>query len=71
MINITHKKLGLQIKQLREEQKMPREELAFRCGVSGTYIGMIERGEKDLKTSKLFKIAESLKIPLKMLVDFK
>lgn len=70
MIGVSHEKLGCKIKQLRKEQKISREELAFRCDVSAAYIGMIERGEKDLKFSKLVNISNGLKIPLKELVDF-
>lgn len=70
MISISHKKLGSKIKQLRNEQKISREELAFRSDVSAAYIGMIERGEKDLKFSKLVNISNGLKIPLNELVDF-
>lgn len=70
MTSISHKKLGYRIKLLREEQKISREELAFRSDVSAAYIGMIERGEKDLKFSKLVNISNGLKIQLNELVDF-
>jgi transcriptional regulator with XRE-family HTH domain len=70
MIRVSHKKLGCRIKQLRKEQKISREELAFRSDVSAAYIGMIERGEKDLKFSKLVNISNGLEIPLTKLVDF-
>lgn len=70
MTSISHKKLGCRIKLLRNEQKISREELAFRSDVSAAYIGMIERGEKDLKFSKLVNISNGLKISLNELVDF-
>ena len=70
MISISHKKLGDRIKLLRSEQKISREELAFRSDVSAAYVGMIERGEKDLKFSKLVNISNGLDIPLAKLVDF-
>lgn len=70
MISASHKKLGCRIKLLRKEQKMSREELAFRSDVSAAYIGMIERGEKDLKFSKLVSISNGLEIPLAKLIEF-
>ena len=63
--------LGSRIKEVRELKKISREELAFRVGVSGSYIGMIERAENDFKISKLYKIAKALGISLKDLLDFK
>jgi len=65
-----HIKLGNKIKEIREKKHISRDELGFRADVSGSYIGMIERAEKDLKTSKLFKIALGLEVSVKELFDF-
>ncbi len=62
-------KLGNKIKKTRIKNGLSREELAFRTGVSGSYIGMIERAENDFKISKLIKIAQSLDVSIKELVD--
>lgn len=70
MVQEFHKKLGLRIKEIREEKHISRDELGFRADVSGSYIGMIERAEKDLKTSKLFKIAIALGVNVKELFEF-
>lgn len=63
-----HKKLGERIKSIRTSQNRSREDIAFEVGVSGSYIGMIERGENDFKTSKLYNISKALKIPLSELL---
>ncbi len=70
MFNDFKKQLGERIKEFRVAKNISRDELAFRAGVSGTYIGMIERAEYDFKLSKLFYIAKGLEIPLKELLDF-
>jgi transcriptional regulator with XRE-family HTH domain len=40
-------------------------DVAFACGFSGSYMGMIERAEYDFKISKLFSIAKALGIDIK------
>ena len=59
------KKLGNRIKQIRESKNLSREDVAFACGFSGSYMGMIERAENDFKISKLYKISKALKIDIK------
>lgn len=49
---------------------MSREEVAFECDFSGSYMGMIERAEYDFKISMLYNIAKALKIELKDLLNF-
>lgn len=70
MVNDFHRELGKRIKFLREEKKLSREELAFRCEISGSYVGMIERGENDFKISKLEKIAKALDISPNEIFNF-
>ncbi len=64
------KKLGNRIKEIRKSRGMSREEVAFECDFSGSYMGMIERAEYDFKISMLYNIAKALKIELKDLLNF-
>ena len=45
-----------------------QEELAARAGVHRTYIGMIERGEKNVTLKNIEKIAGALQIPMHRLL---
>jgi transcriptional regulator with XRE-family HTH domain len=63
-ITNTHKKLGIRIKELRKQLGMTQEDLAFQVGVDRSYMGFVERGEKNPTLSKLTKIAKSLKVSL-------
>lgn len=68
-ISATHLKLGQKIKQLRSELKLTQEELAFKVGVDRSYMGFVERGEKNPTLMTMMKIAVALKIPVKELFD--
>lgn len=57
--------LGKRIKEIRESKNLSREDIAFKAGFSGSYMGMIERAENDFKISKLYKIAKALEVDIK------
>lgn len=58
------KSVGLQIRILRKSKKFSQEELAFKANVHPTYIGQVERGEKNLTISSLHQITNALEINL-------
>ncbi len=64
----THQKFGQRIKKLRNERNVSQEELAFRIGVDRSYMGFIERGERNPTLDKIKKIARALKVSLPELV---
>lgn len=62
-------KFGKKIRLLRKERQLSQEELSFRAGLHRTYIGMIERGEKNITLSNIEKIAKSLNIEIRDLFE--
>jgi transcriptional regulator with XRE-family HTH domain len=54
------KKFGEQVRQLRLEEGISQEELASRANLHRTYIGMIERAEKNITLMNIGKIAKAL-----------
>ena len=52
--------IGLRIKGLRIQKGLSQERLASIAGVHRTYIGMIERAEKNTTLSNLEKIVKAL-----------
>ncbi|MGV0958080.1 helix-turn-helix domain-containing protein [Empedobacter falsenii] len=56
---------GNRVKELRKEQNMSQEDLADAAGLHRTYIGMIERAEKNITLVNIEKIAKALKIDIK------
>lgn len=51
---------GAIIRELRTEKNLSQEELAFKARVHRTYIGMIERGEKNITIENIEKLAVAL-----------
>lgn len=63
------KKFGERVRQLRKEKDISQEELAYRADLHRTYIGMIERAEKNITLLNLAKIANALEISIKDLFN--
>ena len=64
-------KFGNRIRALRNTAGISQEELAFRAGLHRTYLGSIERGERNISLKNIAKIAKALNIKLTELFDFK
>ena len=61
------KSFGQQIKKLRLERKLSQEAFAEIVGVHRTYIGMIERGEKNITLENISKLAKAFGISISCL----
>jgi transcriptional regulator with XRE-family HTH domain len=53
-------RFGTRVRESRQKLGISQEELAARCELHRTYIGGIERGERNISLQNLFKIAEAL-----------
>jgi transcriptional regulator with XRE-family HTH domain len=61
------KKLGDRIRKLRSRKGWSQEEFAAVSGVHRTYIGAVERGEKNLTISTLHTLAKTLETSIAQL----
>lgn len=59
---------GQNVQRLRKELGLSQAQLAERAGVHRTYIGMIERAEKNITLCNIEKIADALNVSIKELV---
>ena len=59
---------GKNVQQKRKECGLSQEKLAELAGVHRTYIGMIERAEKNITLLNIEKIAKALNIEIKNLL---
>jgi len=62
-------KLGKKIRELRQKKNLSQEELADLSGFHRTYIGMVERAEKNITLKNLEKLADALGIDIKELLS--
>jgi len=52
--------LGSNIRDLRKSQNMSQEELALKAEIDRSYVGGIERGERNVSFLTLVKLAKCL-----------
>ncbi|MDX2281969.1 MAG: helix-turn-helix transcriptional regulator [Saprospiraceae bacterium] len=57
-------KFGEKVRDLRKNQGLSQEELAFKADLHRTYIGMIERAEKNITLVNVGKIANALNVDM-------
>jgi transcriptional regulator with XRE-family HTH domain len=58
---------GEKVREIRKAKKISQEELSYKAELHRTYIGMIERAEKNLTLTNIEKIAKALDIEIKAL----
>lgn len=61
-------KFGEKVREERLKKGLSQEELAARASVHRTYIGMIERGEKNITLLNIKKVAKALDLPIDKLL---
>jgi transcriptional regulator with XRE-family HTH domain len=61
---------GERVRVLRQEQGLSQEELAYRAGVHRTYLGGIERGERNPALKNIAAMAEALGVSFSELFHF-
>ena len=62
-------KFGKKVREARIKQNLSQEKLATKAGVHRTYIGMIERAEKNITLENIEKVARALGLQVKELFD--
>jgi transcriptional regulator with XRE-family HTH domain len=62
--------LGKRIRKHREEMGVSQEQFGHLAKVHRTYVGMIERGEKNITIHNLRRFANALGVHVKDLLDF-
>lgn len=57
-------KFGKNVQKIRKIRHLSQEQLAELAGVHRTYIGMIERAEKNITLYNIERIAKGLNVPI-------
>ena len=62
-------RFGRNVQRIRKERNISQEKLAELAGLHRTYIGMIERAEKNITLCNIEKVAKALNVKISELVD--
>ena len=63
-------KFGERVRELRKEKELSQEQLSYKADLHRTYIGMIERAEKNITLVNIEKIANALDVSINDLMNF-
>ena len=63
-------RFGQRVREERNKQGLSQESLAEKAELHRTYIGMIERGEKNITLRNIEKLAKALGVSINELVTF-
>jgi transcriptional regulator with XRE-family HTH domain len=61
--------IAANVRRLRKGKKVSQEQLADICGYHRTYVGMIERGERNITIATLEALAGALGVDPRQLLD--
>lgn len=67
--NKAKKQLGSAIRKKRQELDYSQEAFACQCGVQRTYMGAIERGERNISLMNIIKVSNALNIKPSQLLE--
>ena len=62
-------KFGKRVREIRKLNGLSQEQLSFKADLHRTYIGMIERAEKNITLINVEKIANALEVSIKDLFN--
>jgi transcriptional regulator with XRE-family HTH domain len=60
---------GRAVAKYRQAAGISQEKLAMICGIHRTYIGTVERGQRNISIQNMTRIATALKVPLSRLIQ--
>ena len=64
-----NKLVGERIRELRLSRGLSQEAFAEKCRLHRTYVGAVERGERNITLCTLQKFADALKVPILSLLS--
>lgn len=63
------RRFGRRVRALREARGLSQEALAHHVGLHRTYVGAIERGERNVSLINIARLADGLSVPVAHLFD--
>lgn len=59
---------GKRVREVRKSKGISQEKLAEMAGIDRSYMGNIERGEKNITLKKIYEICDALGIDITILI---
>ena len=63
------KRFGSRVRKVRLEKGFSQEQLALEANLDRSYIGGVERGERNISLVNLFKLSKALSVPPSTLLE--
>jgi len=63
------RKFGARLRELRKSKGLSQEELAFRAELDRSFVGQVERGERNISLFNIYKLAKGLEVTSSLLLD--
>lgn len=67
--SVTRKRFALNLRNAREQLGMSQEALADAAGLHRTYVGSVERGERNISIDNIERLASALGVSPSFLVE--
>lgn len=64
-------RFGQRLAKLRKERGLSQEGLALKSGISRSYLGGVERGQRNISLVTIQRLAKTLEITLSHLMDYR
>ena len=64
MVSDARKVFASRLRQIRQVKGLSQEDLADRAGLHRTYVGSVERGERNISIDNIERLAKALEIDI-------
>ena len=61
---------GKKLAQVRKERGWSQEQLALESGLARSYLGGVERGQRNIALLNICRLADTLEVPVSRLMEF-
>jgi transcriptional regulator with XRE-family HTH domain len=62
-------RFGKNVRRIRHAAGLSQEELALRSGLDRSFVGQVERGERNISLTNIYRLATALKIEPSVLLE--